>query len=144
MKTYVPKTQQWDERKWFIVDATWKKPWKIACVIANTLRGKNKSTFTPFLDTWDYVIVINCEKIAITEKKLDEKKYYRHSRYAKDWLKTETAKQKMEKDPIFVLKHAIKWMIPRNKLKSEIINRLKLFVWSEYNHKAQNPQILEI
>lgn len=144
MKTFVPKIIKWDERKWFLVDAKWKNVWRIATTIANVLRGKNKPTFTPHLDTWDYVIVINCDKINISEKKLNEKKYYRHSEYAKDWLKTETARQKLEKDPTFIIKNAVRWMIPRNRLKDDIANRLKLFVWNEHNHIAQQPQILEI
>ncbi len=144
MKTFVPKVINWSERKWYILDATWKKPWKIAAVVANILRWKNKTSFTHHIDNWDYVIITNCESIAISEKKKEEKKYYRHSRYAKDWLKVVTAKQKLEKDPEFVLWHTIKWMIPNNKLKTEMIKRLKLFVWNDHDHISQNPEIINI
>lgn len=144
MKTFVPKVINWSERRWYIIDAAWKKPWKIATVVASILRWKNKPSFTRHMDGWDYVIITNCEVIKMSDKKKDEVKYYRHSRYAKDWLKVETAKQKLEKDPQFILWHAIKWMIPNNKLKTDMVKRLKLFVWNEHDHQSQNPETIII
>ena len=144
MKTFIPQQLQENQRKWFLIDANWKTLWKISTLAANLLRWKLKSDFTSFFDMWDNVIVINCDKFKLTWNKLKDKKYYRHSRYAKDWLKTQTAEDKMEKDPSFVLKNSIAWMVPSNKLKKDVLKRLKLFVWDDHNHEAQQPEKVEL
>lgn len=142
MKTYLPKINE--EKKWYLLDANWLTLWKIATKVADILRWKYKPTFTPHMDTWDFVVITNANKFVLTWNKMQDKKYYRHSRYAKDGLKTITAEKVLEKDPTFMLNNAVAWMIPNNKLKKWMLMRLKLYVWDEHEHNAQKPEILSI
>ncbi len=144
MKTFVPKIMNGADRKWYLIDAKDKVLGKIAVEITNILRGKNKTIFTPHLDLGDYVVVINAEKVKLTgENKLRDKKYYSHSGYLGN-LKTTSAEEMMEKNPTRILELAIKGMIPRNKLRKDVLERLKIFVGEEHEHKAQTPKIVEI
>lgn len=142
MKTYLPKDNV--AKKWYAIDAQWKTLWKIATTVANILRWKSKPTFTPHMDTWDYVVITNCDKFVVTWNKMQDKKYYRHSRYAKDGLKEITAEKMMDKNPKFILQNAVAWMIPNNKLKKWMLMRLKLFVWDVHDHEAQKPVEISI
>lgn len=144
MKTYLPKQVKWNERKWYIIDAKDKVLWRLATTISNLLRWRNSPSFVNFLDNWAYVVVTNCDKIVLTWNKLNSKMYYRHSRYAKDWLKEENASNKLTRQPDFVLHHAVKWMMTNNKLKKIIIERLKLFTWDDHTHTAQQPEIVTL
>ena len=142
MKTFVAKKPE--NRKWYIVNAEWKTLLKLAVEIAKVLRWKNKADFTPHVDTWDYVVVQNADKFHVTWNKMLDKKYYRHSRYAKDGLKTFTLEDRLEKIPTFPLEHAVAWMLPNNKLKKWIMLRLKLVTWTDHKFEAQKPEMLNI
>ncbi len=142
MKTFVPKKID-IIREWFIVDATGKSVGRIATEVAKALRGKNKPTFIPHLDTGDGVIIINAEKVVLTGNKWTQKKYFRYSGYIGN-VKETTAEKMLEKNPTFILENAIAGMIPRTKFKNEILKRLKVTVGSEHRHDAQQPKILEI
>ena len=142
MKTYNAKPGE-IERRWFVVDADGKTLGRLATQIADTLRGKNKAEYTPHVDTGDFVIVVNCEKIAVTGNKLDQKMYYRHSGYP-GGLKQRTLREQLERRPTEVLRKAVKGMLPKNKLASQQINKLKIYAGPEHPHAAQQPQPLEI
>ncbi len=142
MKTFVPKKSD-IIRDWYIVDATGKSVGRIATEIAKILRGKNKPTFTPHLDTGDGVVVINAEKIVLTGNKWSDKKYFRYSGYVGN-VKTITAEKIHEKKPTFILEKAIAGMIPRTKFKKDILMRLKVYAGSEHRQEAQNPKPLDI
>lgn len=139
MKTYVPTKVSGENRKWYLVDAENQVLGKLAVLIANILRGKNKATFTPHLDLGDYVVVINAEKIRLSGNKLADKKYYSHSGYIGS-LKETSAEKMLEKSPEKVMELAVKGMIPSNKLKKEVLKRLKLVIGSEHNFAAQKPE----
>jgi len=142
MKTYIPKKTE--NRKWHILDAKWLVLWKIATKVATILRWKDKATYAPHMDNGDFVIITNCDKFILTWNKMQDKKYYRHSQYAKNGLKTITAEKVMEKDPTFVLNNAVAWMISNNKLKKWMLMRLKLYAWEDHEHGAQKPETLSI
>ncbi|MCD5382766.1 50S ribosomal protein L13 [Candidatus Gracilibacteria bacterium] len=142
MKTFVAKKPE--NRKWYIVNAEGKTLGKLAVEIAKVLRGKNKADFTPHVDTGDYVIVQNADKFHVTGNKMLDKKYYRHSRYAKDGLKTFTLEDRLEKIPTFPLEHAVAGMLPNNKLKKGIMLRLKLVTGTDHKFEAQKPEMLNI
>jgi len=125
--------------EWYIVDATDKILGRLATEIANILRGKNKANFSPQADCGDYVIVINAEKIKLTGNKLQDKLYSRHSGYIGS-LKTNTAEQILEKKPEFIIEHAVKGMLPKNKLSNEIIGKLKVFAGPAHPHGSQKPK----
>ncbi len=127
------------ERKWYQIDATNMTLGKVAVEAANILRGKNKPTFTPHLDGGDYVIVTNAEKIKLTGNKLEGKKYYKHTGYI-GHLRVTTAKDLMSSKPERIIELAVKGMIPRNKLKKEVVNRLKVFIGEDHEHTAQQPK----
>lgn len=129
------------ERKWYEVDATDKILGKLATEIAIKLMGKDKVTYTPHVDGGDYVIVTNVDKIAVTGKKLKDKKYYRHSGYP-GGLKVRSLEEMLEKRPTEVLRKAVQRMLPKNKLGRQQINRLKLYVESNHDHAAQKPESL--
>lgn len=141
MKTYVAK-QADIKHKWYIVDAKDKVLGRLAVEIAKVLRGKNKPTFTPHLDCGDYVVVINADKIKLTGNKGFGKKYYSHSGYMGS-LKEMTAEEVLEKKPTKVLFDAVKGMIPRNKLRDRIMDKLKLYTDEEHPHTAQQPKELK-
>ena len=142
MKTQVAKKNE-VSRDWYVVDADSKVLGRVATQIANVLRGKNKPIFTPSVDTGDFVIVLNAEKIALTGKKLTDKMYYRHSEYP-GGLKSISAGKLIEKDVEQVIRKAVKGMLPKNKLSRHMINKLKVYVGPTHPHKAQQPKPLEV
>lgn len=130
------------ERKWYVVDAEGKTLGRLASEIANVLRGKKKPIYTPHIDTGDYVIVVNAEKVKTTGKKLDQKIYYHHSEYV-GGMKETTLKEMMKKKPEFVITHAVKGMLPKGPLGRQMIKKLHVYVGPEHNHAAQKPEVLE-
>ena len=142
MKTFMAKKET-VERNWWIVDAEDKVLGRLAVKIANILRGKNKPIFTPHVDTGDFVIVVNAEKIKLTGKKYDNKIYYRHTGYM-GGLKEAPAKKLLSEKPEEVLRKAVKGMLPKNKLGRKMIKKLKIYKGIEHPHIAQQPEILEI
>lgn len=142
MKSYVA-TASSIERKWYVVDATGHTLGRLASEVAKVLRGKNKPTFTPSMDTGDYVIVINAEKIKVTGKKLDQKIYYNHSDYV-GGMKETTLREKMDKKPEDVIYLAVKGMLPKGPLGRQMIKKLHVYVGAEHGHEAQKPEVLEI
>jgi large subunit ribosomal protein L13 len=142
MKTYIAKPEEVN-RDWYLVDVENQVLGRIATTIANVLRGKNKPTFTPSVDTGDFVIVVNAAKIALTGNKLADKTYYSHSGYP-GGIKAITAGKLLEKKPEDLIKHAVKGMLPKNKLARHMLNKLKIYSGSEHPHKAQQPKALNI
>lgn len=130
------------ERKWYVVDATGQTLGRLSSEIAKVLRGKNKPTYTPHIDTGDYVIVVNADKIKVTGKKLDDKIYYSHSDYV-GGLKSATLKEKMAKDPTFAIEHAVKGMLPKGPLGREMYKKLYVYAGPDHKHAAQKPEVLE-
>jgi large subunit ribosomal protein L13 len=127
------------ERNWWIIDVADKRLGRVATVIATLLRGKHKPTFTPHIDNGDFVVVINADKIEMTGKKLEEKKYYRHSRFFGS-LKEKTAAQKKAEDPDFIMRQAVKGMLPTSRLSYSLLNKLKVYPGAEHPHSNQKPQ----
>ena len=142
MKTYSAKPGE-IQRDWLVVDAEGKTLGRLATVIADRLRGKGKPTFTPHVDTGDFVVVVNAEKIAVTGKKLDEKMYYRHSGYP-GGLRQRSLREQLERQPTEVLRKAVKGMLPRNKLGRAQLTKLKIYAGPEHPHEAQAPTLLEV
>lgn len=142
MKTYMAKAEE-IKRKWYVIDAEGKPLGRLASEIAKILRGKHKPDFTPHVDTGDYVIVLNVEKIVLTGKKLDQKYYRRHSGYP-GGLKETKYRHLMEKNPGKVLELAVKGMLPKNSLGRAMFKKLKVYAGGEHNHQAQKPETLEI
>ena len=131
------------ERKWYVVDATGHTLGRLASEIASILRGKNKPTYTPHIDTGDYVIVVNADKIQVTGKKLDQKVYYNHSDYV-GGMKETTLREKMAKKPEDVVYLAVKGMLPKGPLGREMITKLHVYAGADHKHQAQKPEVLEI
>lgn len=131
------------ERRWHIIDAANHRVGRVATHVANLLRGKGKPTYTPHVDTGDFVIVINAEKMELTGSKWDVKKYYRHSRFFGS-MKEKTAAQKREEDPAFIIEDAVKGMLPTNKLSRHVLLKLKAYKGSAHPHSAQKPQTYTI
>ena len=131
------------ERKWYVVDAEGKTLGRLASEVANVLRGKNKPTYTPHIDTGDYVIVVNAEKIQVTGKKLDQKIYYHHSEYV-GGMKEATLREMMQKKPEFVITHAVKGMLPKGSLGRQMLKKLHVYAGPEHNHAAQKPETVDI
>lgn len=130
------------ERKWYVVDAQGQTVGRLAAEIAKVLRGKNKPTFTPHVDTGDFVIVINAEKAVFTGKKLKDKYYFRHSGYPGGTTFTPAGKM-MERFPERVIEHAVKGMLPKNRLGAKIYKKLNVYAGSEHPHAAQKPEELK-
>lgn len=144
MKTFSPKLADIDkDRKWLLVDAEGKTLGRIATKIADLLRGKGKPTFSPHIDCGDHVVVVNADKIKLSGRKLDQKKYYRHSGYP-GALKSETAGKLLQRKPEKVLHEAIKGMIPRNRLRTHILSKLKIYAGPEHKQAAQNPEEINL
>ncbi len=141
MKTYSAKPGE-VTREWYLVDADGKTLGRLATQIADTLRGKRKPQYTPHVDTGDFVIVINAEKIAVTGNKLDQKRYYRHSGYP-GGLRSRTLREQLDRRPTEVLRVAVKGMLPKNRLARQQITKLKIYAGPEHPHEAQNPRPLE-
>ena len=131
------------ERKWYVVDATGHTLGRLTSEIASILRGKNKPTFTPHIDTGDYVIVVNADKIKVTGKKLEQKIYYNHSDYPGGMRET-TLAQMMAKDSTEVIRLAVKGMLPKGPLGRSMINKLHVYSGAEHANAAQKPEVLEI
>ena len=131
------------ERKWYVVDATGHTLGRLTSEIAAVLRGKNKPTFTPHIDTGDYVIVVNADKIKVTGKKLSQKIYYNHSDYPGGMRET-TLAEMMAKDSAEVIRLAVKGMLPKGPLGRSMITKLHVFSGAEHTHAAQKPEALEI
>ena len=137
MKTYMAKPAE-VERKWYVVDATDMVLGRLASQVEMVLRGKNKPTFTPNVDTGDYVIVVNADKVRLTGKKL-EKKYYRYHTGYIGGLKEVQYKKLMAEKPEFVVYKAVKGMLPKNSIGRTMIKKLHVYAGSEHNHQAQQP-----
>ena len=129
------------ERKWYVVDAEGCTLGRLASEVASVLRGKNKPVFTPHVDTGDYVIVINAEKIKVTGKKLDQKIYYSHSDYV-GGMKETTLREMMNKKPEKVIELAVKGMLPKVPLGRQMIKKLHVYAGAEHGHEAQKPEVL--
>jgi large subunit ribosomal protein L13 len=141
MRTYIPKKDE-IEQKWWLVDAEGKILGRLATEIADLLRGKKKPQFTSHLDTGDFVVVINAEKIKVSGRKLDQKTYYSHSLYP-GGLKEEALKDLLSRKPEEVIKKAVWGMIPKNKLGRAVYKKLKVYKGAEHPHEAQNPQVYQ-
>jgi large subunit ribosomal protein L13 len=142
MKTQVAKKEE-VIRDWYLINAEEKVLGRIATHIANVLRGKNKPTFTPSVDTGDFVIVVNAAKVALTGNKLNDKMYHSHSGYP-GGIKSINAGKLLEKKPADIIKKAVKGMLPKNKLGAHMLKKLKVYSGSEHPHKAQQPKALNL
>jgi len=142
MKTQAAKIQE-VSRDWYVVDVDGKVLGRIATQIANILRGKNKPTFTPSVDTGDFVIVVNAEKIALTGNKMADKMYYSHSGFP-GGIKEINAEKLIQKKPEDLIKKAVKGMLPKNKLSRHMLSKLKIYSGSEHPHKAQQPKTVTL
>jgi len=129
------------ERKWYVVDATGYTLGRLASEVAKVLRGKNKPIFTPHVDTGDYVIIVNAEKIKVTGKKLDQKIYYHHSEYV-GGMKETTLREMMDKKPEKVVELAVKGMLPKGPLGRTMYTKLHVYAGPEHAHQAQKPEAL--
>jgi large subunit ribosomal protein L13 len=142
MKTYYTPVQEID-RKWYVVDADGKTLGRFASEIARLLRGKHKPTFCNFQDNGDFIVVVNAEKIHLTGKKWDDKKYYRHTGYI-GGIKEQTAREVLTKKPEELIRMAVKGMLPKNKLGRQQLKKLKIYAGDQHPHKAQQPENLDI
>ena len=131
------------ERKWYVVDATDKTLGRLAAEVAKVLRGKNKPTFTPHVDTGDNVIIINADKVVLTGKKLTHKVYFHHTGYL-GGSRFVTAKTMLETNPVKMVENAVRGMIPKNRLGEQIYSKLHVYAGPEHPHAAQQPEVLEI
>ena len=142
MKTWTAKAED-VERAWYVVDADGQILGRLATQIADRLRGKGKPGYTPHVDTGDFVVVVNADKIAVTGSKLDSKMYYRHSGYP-GGLKQRSLREQLERRPTEVIRKAVKGMLPKNKLASAQLTKLKVYAGPEHPHAAQDPKPLEL
>jgi large subunit ribosomal protein L13 len=141
-KTYVTKPAEID-RSWYVVDAEGHTLGRLATTLATVLRGKHKPTYSPSVDAGDYVIVVNAEKIHVTGRRLDQKKYYRHSGYM-GGLTEITLRQQLEKNPDRVIYAAVRGMLPKNKLGRQMLKKLKVYAGPDHPHQAQQPEVMEL
>jgi large subunit ribosomal protein L13 len=142
MKTYSAKPGE-VAREWYLVDADGQTLGRLATLIADTLRGKRKPQYTPHVDTGDFVVVVNAEKIATTGSKLDQKLYHRHSGYP-GGLSTRTLREQLERRPTEVLRTAVRGMLPKNRLARRQLTKLKIYAGPEHPHGPQNPRPLDL
>ncbi|MGN0354578.1 MAG: 50S ribosomal protein L13 [Muricoprocola sp.] len=140
MKTFMASPSTID-RKWYVVDAAGMTLGRLASEVAKVLRGKNKAIFTPHIDTGDYVIVVNAEKIKVTGKKLDQKIYYRHSDYV-GGMKETTLREMLNKKPERVIELAVKGMLPKGPLGRSMMTKLHVYAGPDHKHEAQKPETL--
>ncbi|HAJ74428.1 MAG TPA: 50S ribosomal protein L13 [Lachnospiraceae bacterium] len=140
MKTFMANPDKL-EKKWFVVDASGKTLGRLSTEVAKVLRGKNKPEYTPFVDTGDYVIIVNAEKIKVSGKKLDQKIYYRHSEYV-GGMKETTLREMLDKKPERVLELAVKGMLPKGPLGRQMLKKLHVYAGAEHPHAAQKPEVL--
>ncbi len=145
MKTWNAKKEDfgYETKKWWIVDAEGQTLGRMATKISDTLRGKNKPTFTPHVDTGDFVVVVNAEKINLTGQKLAQKKYYTRSRFFGS-LREMNAEGMQEKSPEYMITEAVKGMLPKNKLATQILKKLKVYAGTNHPHSAQKPESLTL
>jgi large subunit ribosomal protein L13 len=141
-KTYLP-SQESIERNWYVVDASQQRLGRLATEIAMVLRGKNKPTFTPHLDTGDFVVVINAEKVQVTGKKGSQKLYRRHSGRP-GGMKTETFDKLQARIPERIIEQAVKGMLPKNTLGRQLFTKLKVYAGTDHPHQAQMPQVMTV
>jgi large subunit ribosomal protein L13 len=140
MKTFMANPDKL-EKKWYVVDAEGQTLGRMCSEIAKVLRGKNKPEYTPFVDTGDYVIVVNADKIKVSGKKMDQKIYYRHSDYV-GGMKSATLKEMLERRPEKVIELAVKGMLPKGPLGRQMIRKLHVYTGAEHPHTAQQPEVL--
>ncbi len=138
MKTLFARKETQADKKWWLVDAEDKVLGRLASEVANVLRGKNKAIFTPHVDTGDFVVVINAEKVKLTGNKWSQKMYHRHSGYI-GGLKSISAEDLLKKKPEALIHHAVKGMLPKNRLGRKMIKKLKVYSGQEHPHEAQQP-----
>lgn len=131
------------DRKWYVIDAEDQILGRLATQVADILRGKNKPNFTPHVDGGDFVIIVNADKVKLTGKKLDQKMYTTHSGYL-GGLKETPYRKMIENKPERVVEHAVKGMLPKNKLQQRFMNKLKVYAGPDHPHQAQKPEVLEI
>ncbi|WP_373501864.1 50S ribosomal protein L13 [Desulfococcus sp.] len=143
MKKYTYSAKESDNAgKWYVIDAQGLVLGRLASKIAHRIRGKHNPLFTPHVDTGDNIVVVNADKIVLTGRKMDQKKYYRHSGYT-GGLTTTTARELMAKKPEDVIRFAVKGMLPKNRLGKKLIKKLKVYTGSDHPHAAQQPEVLE-
>ena len=142
MKTWNAKPGE-VERRWYLVDAEGKTLGRLATRVADTLRGKDKAQYTPHVDTGDFVVVVNAEKVAVTGKKLEDKRYYRHSGYP-GGIRSRTLQEELDRRPTEVIRKAVKGMLPRNRLARAQLTKLKVYAGPDHPHEAQSPQPLKL
>lgn len=142
MKTYSAKPAQ-VKRGWYLIDASGKTLGRLSTEIARRLKGKHKPEYTPHVDTGDYIIVVNADKVAVTGKKNDDKMYYRHTGYP-GGMKSMSFKQLIARHPDRVISLAVKGMLPRNPLGRAMFSKLKVYAGTEHPHVAQQPELLEV
>ncbi|MEX0943533.1 MAG: 50S ribosomal protein L13 [Pseudomonadales bacterium] len=142
MKTYTAKNET-VRRNWYVVDATDQTLGRMATAIANRLRGKHKAEFTPNVDTGDYVVVVNAEKVKVTGNKAEDKMYYHHTGYP-GGIKSVNFETLIDQKPERVIEKAVKGMMPKNKLSRAMLSKLKVYAGTEHPHAAQQPQVLEL
>lgn len=142
MKTYVPKKTD-IKKNWYLVDAEGKILGRLASKIAQVLSGKNKPIYTPFLDTGDFVVVINAKKVKVTGNKEKKKIYYHYSGYP-GGMKEIVYEKLLEKKPALIIQKAVKGMLPKSKLGRKMIKKLKIYAGTEHRHQAQNPEKIEL
>jgi len=142
MKTYIPNLKE-VKRKWYLVDAKDKILGRLAVKIAQILSGKNKNIYTPYIDTGDFVVVINAKKVRVTGGKEKKKIYYHYSGYP-GGLKERTFEDILKRKPEQIIQRAVKGMLPKNKLGRKMLKKLKVYPGTEYPHQAQNPEKIEV
>jgi len=142
MKTFSAKNET-VKRDWYVIDATGKVLGRVATEIARRLRGKHKAEYTPHVDTGDYIIVVNADKLQVTGKKSRDKIYHRYSGY-QSGLKAASFQDVMKKTPRYVIEEAVRGMLPKNPLGRQMFRKLKVYRGAEHRHSAQNPKALEI
>ncbi|MBG28574.1 MAG: 50S ribosomal protein L13 [Opitutae bacterium] len=142
MKTTLPKKEEL-ERKWFVVDASDKVLGRMSVKIADILRGRHKPIYTPHMDTGDFVVVVNAEKVAVTGNKEEQKLYMFYSGYVGN-EKYRSLADFREKRPDFIIEHAVKGMLPKNRLARQMLKKLKIYAGPDHPHEAQNPETLEV
>ncbi|MFQ5671351.1 MAG: 50S ribosomal protein L13 [Acidobacteriota bacterium] len=141
-RTYFPRHRD-IQRRWWVVDAKDEVLGRLASAVAKQLRGKTKPQFTPFLDTGDFVVVVNAERIVLTGNKADSKMYYRHSGYP-GGLKSQTAKELLRKNPPGMIRGAVRGMLPHNRLGRQLLRKLKVYAGSDHPHQAQQPMPMKV
>lgn len=142
MKTYSAKPSDIN-RAWYVIDASELPLGRLSTKVATLLTGKEKPSYTPHIDGGDYVVIINAEKLIVTGKKLDDKKYYRHTGYP-GGIKESNLQFELDKDPTKVIRQAVRGMMPANKLRDERLKRLKIYAGSDHQHEAQKPTVLKL